>query len=130
MHRMARALLLLPLLIGCGIDGGSTLVRHGHCGSLDGVISLSWTLQGQVPSATSCQGIDHLSIDINDGTCGATISPVPCALDKWLYQNLPVGNTTVTIEALDRGGITVAGATQVVPLSSTIPDFPTPIDLR
>jgi hypothetical protein len=138
MRRMRRLLLLIPLLLlvgplyGCGVGGGTMLVRHGggNCGSFDGIISLAWTIHSAPATAMSCVAVDHLSIDVESGDCGATISPVPCALDKWIYANLPDGSVTATVTALDRNGATLASGYTVVNLTGTIPSSPAPLDLE
>jgi hypothetical protein len=131
MLRMGRLLLLIPVLYGCDFGGPtSMLVRHGDCGLIDGVLSLAWTIRGATPSAASCQGIDHLSVDIDNDLCGATISPVPCVLDKWRYDNMPEGSVNIAISALDRSGATVAAGYTVVDLGPAPPPSPAPINLQ
>ncbi len=126
-----RSLVLLGLFACGDVGGGSILTRHGQCDTaFGGVVLLSWTIRGAAPSAASCQGIDHLSIDIENGACAVTISPVPCALDKWRYDNLPEGSVTATVSAVGPTGATVASGATVVSLTATVPTSPAPINLQ
>jgi hypothetical protein len=127
--------LVVLFLAGCGAPGfGSPmLTRRGGsaCGeNPDGIVLLGWTIRGAAPTATSCQGIDHLSVDIDAGGCGATIAPVPCALDRWRYDNLPEGSVVATVSALDSNGRTVATGSAQLNLTASVPASPAAIDLK
>jgi hypothetical protein len=128
-----RAVAIL-FLTSCGAPGfgDPMLTRHGSaCGSTpDGVVLLGWTIRGAAPTSASCAGIDHLSVDIDGGGCGATIAPVPCALDRWRYDNLPVGSVVATVNALDSGGRVVASGSAQLNLTSAVPSSPAPINLQ
>ena len=127
--------LLCLLLAGCG---GSTTAfgdpmltrRGGGCGATEGIVLLGWTIRGAAPSSTSCQGIDHLSVDIDAGGCGATIAPVPCALDRWRYDHMPEGSIVATVNALSASGGIVASGSAQLNLTTAVPSSPAPIDLQ
>jgi hypothetical protein len=124
---------LLPiLLLGCGAPFGSShLTRHGTCGTpTDGIVSLAWTIRSAAPSTQSCSSIDHMSIQIENGSCGATIEPVPCALDRWRYDGMPEGPVDITVTALDRNNNVVASGSLSLQLSTAAPAAPSPLDLR
>jgi hypothetical protein len=125
--------LAILFLAGCGAPGfgDPMLTRRGSgCGTPDGIVLLGWTIRGATPSSASCNGIDHLSIDIDAGGCGATIAPVPCALDRWRYDNLPNGSIIATVNALDANGRVVASGSTQLNLGSSAPSSPAPVDLQ
>jgi hypothetical protein len=130
MHQMSR-LLLLGLLAGC--DSGNVLLarHHGSCSTLsDGVLSLAWTIRGAAPTATSCAGIDRLSVDVENTQCGVTIEPVPCALDHWRYDNLYEGPVTAVVSAIGTNGLTIASGSVDTQLTSVVPASPATLDLQ
>lgn len=125
-------LALALALAGCGDAPGYTLTHNGGGCSQpsDGILSLSWTLRGAAATATSCAGIDHLEVDMTAGNCGVTISPVPCALDKWRYDELPDGPATVTLTAVDGHGNAVESGSAQLTLGTTPPATPVPVALN
>jgi hypothetical protein len=59
-----------------------------------------------------------------------TIEPVPCALDRWRYDHLPQGRTTVNVSLFDRSGNPAGGGSVQVDLESEVPSSPTTLDLN
>jgi hypothetical protein len=129
-----RFLFLLTALIGCDFDpvgfGTPTITRRGSCDAHDGIVSLAWTIRGQTPTATSCQGIQKLVVSLDGANCGATITPVPCALDKRRYDHIVEGRVTVNISALDNAGNEVAHGETIVDLTRSVPSMPVALDVR
>jgi hypothetical protein len=129
-----RILFLVFGLIGCDFDptgfGSPTLTRHGSCDAHDGIVSLAWTINGAKPTAESCQGIQKLVVSLEGDACGASISPVPCAIDKWRYDHIVEGRVDVVISALDNAGRLVGEGSTVVNLTRSVPAMPAPIDIR
>ncbi len=125
MWRIRFAVVLLAL--GAG---SCTITPPSSEGCDTGVLYISWTIDGKPPSATSCAGIDHLTVTI-DGSCDkVSIAPVPCTLDKFEYDDLPSGSDTIEIVGVDSTGATnVVGSQSGVDLSSAAPPSPVPIPL-
>jgi hypothetical protein len=95
-------------------------------------LSLAWTVRGQTPSVSACQGIASLDLllapDQQPGTL--EISPIDCPLDRFRYERLPEGAATLELLAKDPGGAIVARGSARVTLTTLAPDAPTPLDLR
>jgi hypothetical protein len=108
---------------GCG--GSRT-----QCPS-NGIIWLSWTVAGQTVSATVCQPIDHMSLEIHASCGSVVIEPIPCIRGQgWEYDGVPEGNAVIALDALDARGIVLAEATATVNLTTVRPPMTTAMDLR
>src|SRR5579883_1415903 len=93
----------------------------------DGKLFIDWTLGGAPPSTASCARVDHLQLTLaySDGS-GVDIAPIPCTLTRFRYDNLPEGDATVEIDALDGSGCPVATGQAALHLAPTIPAAPSP----
>ncbi len=82
---------------------------------------------GAPPSTASCARVDHLQLTLaySDGS-GVDIAPIPCTLTRFRYDNLPEGDATVEIDALDGSGCPVATGQAALHLAPTIPAAPSP----
>jgi hypothetical protein len=56
--------------------------------------------------------------------CDVEISPVPCALTRFRYDQLPDGPGTVTLNAVDGHGRQVGSGTAQVYLTAAVPAAP------
>jgi hypothetical protein len=112
---------------GCGGGGGSS---PNHPSS-NGVLWLSWTINGAAVSDTTCKSIDHLFLTMNTEAGSLTIEPIPCLRGLgWEYDGLPEGNNVVILDAFNAAGtVTLEGAAQIA-VTSTKPAMPAPIDLQ
>jgi hypothetical protein len=102
------------LLVGASGCGGTS--PTGGCNA-QGILWLSWTVRGKAVSDNSCSGIDHLILEMRTSTCGTIeIEPIPCLRGLgWEYDNLPEGDNTVVIEAVDiHSHVLLQGSSDVV----------------
>jgi hypothetical protein len=120
------ALAALSLVIaGCGSGSG------GHSCATQGIAWLSWTIQGQPPSETSCRAIDHLSVEMHTPCGSVVIDPIPCLRGLgWEYDGLPEGTTTIVLDAFDARGNLTLQAINHATFSKTRDAMTTPFDLR
>jgi hypothetical protein len=125
LHRSALVALGL-VAAGCGNGGGG----HGSCVT-DGIVWLSWTVAGQLPSETSCSSIDHLAVELHT-SCGAVvIDPIPCIRGLgWEYDGLPEGGATVVLDAFDARGRPTLEAIGQTTIVNPRAAMTTPLDLR
>lgn len=108
---------------------------NGHAASQcdqSGVLFINWTFAGKPPSAATCAGVDHLTVDISpdDYRCnGLSISPVICDLTRFRYDNVPAGIAHVDLTSYDNNGVPMSqGSTPT--LLDTSPSQTVTIDLR
>lgn len=110
----------------------------GGCGagSLDnqneraGKILIAWTLNGVPASTDACNGVDHVDMTFQDSYGSLlTVSPIPCTLTRFRYENLPLGNAALRIRAYRGGGENCPLGEGIVRLrvSDTPPDAPSPV---
>ncbi len=124
------AVIALTLSFAACDQGGAMFpaCRTGNAG----IVEISWTVRGAAATAVSCNGIDHLELDISPQLCeGASIEPIPC-IDgaKWRYDGLPQGPAQLALIAIDTMGNPTLQGTTAVDLEAGVPSSPTPIDLR
>jgi hypothetical protein len=113
---------------GGASSGGPQPVRTEPClQAQDGILSLSWTVDGQAPTSSACAGIDHLELFLSTSGCDVEISPVPCTLDRFRYDQLPDGPAAVMLDAVDGNGRAVGSGTAQVDLTATVPAAPVPL---
>lgn len=110
---------------GCsgGGNGGG-----GGCPA-GGIVLLSWTVDGQPPTADQgCAGVASMYLEL-DGECtDVTIEPIPCINGpRWQYDQLPTGPTEVRLFALDADQNTLAAGSALVDLDTSVPSAPTAI---
>jgi len=113
--------------------GGATHgpVFNGCQAPSDGILLLRWTIRGAAPSAVTCAGVDHLVLSLDTPSCGgATIEPVPCALDKFRYDNLPRGPADIALAAVDAAGNLLSSGQTTANLSTSSSAPPATLDLR
>jgi hypothetical protein len=97
----------------------------------DGILLLRWTVRGAAPSAASCAGVDHLVVSVSTQACGgASIEPVPCALDKFRYDNFPRGAADVAVTAVDAHDATLLSGSTTADLEPNASAPPASLDLR
>lgn len=121
-----RPLCLVLLLAGCG--GSNT----GACPPKDGVLLLSWTVQGLSASEDEgCRGVDHLELSLTTVCEVVTIEPIPCTSGaRWRYDRLPTGPAEVQLDAFDTDHHLRARGWATVSLTSSVPAAPQSVDLR
>lgn len=122
-----RWLFALLLASSCGDTGSS---RSACTRRPDGVLVISWTVNGQDPGSEACGGVDHLVLTLVADSCQVRISPVPCNLDRLRYDRLPDGPGTVMLEALSASNCVVARGAAPVDLRTEPPSTPTPVAIR
>ena len=111
--------------LGCGGSGG------GSRPSTNGILWLSWTVEGAAVSDTTCKNIDHLFLTMDTSVGALTIEPIPCLRGLgWEYDGLIEGNNVVILDALDATGATTLEGVAEVQVTSTKPATPSPIDLQ
>lgn len=107
----ALALLAMLPLAGCfePADGGpcasdsdcpgAVCTRVGECSSQAYPLRVTWTVEGQPASATSCAAISELELSIIDPSSGTshTVRPVPCPTGSFFYDKLPPSYTDVQL---------------------------------
>jgi hypothetical protein len=114
---------------GCGTPGGDTGtgIIHAEGPSGAGLIFVAWTIAGQPPSAASCASIDHLTLSLAYRNAGeVSIEPIPCALDRFRYGNLPVGPATLEVQATDTRGCVIGDGVSQVQVTADQPATPDP----
>ena len=116
--------------VGCGSSGGGTGGNGSHPSS-SGVLWLSWTVNGQAVSDTSCKDVDHLVLTMNTPEGSVEIEPIPCLRGLgWEYDGLPEGNNVVILDAYNSGNeVTLEGVADV-PVTGTKPASPAPVALQ
>lgn len=145
--RLVRVVRVLGLLAaaslvgatGCMFDTGHGPGDPGSDPSADdaggttgkGRILIAWTIGGKPASADTCGGsptIDHLELRL-DTSWGdsVTIAPIPCALDRFRYDNLPSGDLAFRLSAVDKNRCELARARGSARVSETLPADPSPV---
>lgn len=119
---------LLPLALvaaGCGGGGAS----NSHPASA-GILWLSWTVQSQAVSDSTCKSIDHLVLTMDTPSGAIEIEPIPCLRGLgWEYDGLPEGYNVVILDAFDaQGALELEGVANVT-VDGTKPLMPAPVDL-
>src|SRR5689334_22268440 len=122
-RNLPRAALLLGLAhAACrpfgsgGTDDNSPAVVDDVPRRGDGRVFVAWTLGGAAPSEAACAGVDHLELRLDYGTGGedVRVAPIPCSLDRFRYDALPVGTATLTLRAVDANGCALAEGTAAI----------------
>jgi hypothetical protein len=129
-----RAVLLIASLVAIGCGPGSSgshqpiyTCIHGN----SGIILLDWTIKGQPPSTMSCSGLTKITLDLRTDDCGEVeIDPIPCTLDKFLYEELPEGGGEVILYGIASDGSVKASGMARVTLGTTQPAAPTPVSMN
>jgi len=133
MRRLHRFVTLVACAAGLGLAGGGgcggDVSRSDACTG-DASLFISWSF-GTEPLATACaaRGVDHLEVSV-ENSCVVTISPVPCALDRFRYDKQLAGGAVIGVVALDARGNLLASGRVATTLGPTIPSTPVPITLR
>jgi hypothetical protein len=103
---------------GCTSDTqcatGEVCARDSECLPAGDVyaVHVTWTLQGQTASATTCSSSPDLELDFTSTTAGWWgYAPVPCMEGKFSIDKLPTWYTTVQL-GLD--GNTASGTTGTI----------------
>jgi hypothetical protein len=133
MRRFAPLFLLLSstlALSGCLFDtgGGSYYDDPDPEPRGEGKIFISWTIGGQLPSPTSCTGIDHIRLQLetyNGAVVG--ISPIPCTLDRFRFDHMPEGAGVIRLIAVDAKKCEVARGRSSITITQTQPMTPSPV---
>ncbi len=92
-------------IYGCTKDAdcdAKVCARDGSCYLATNIraVHVTWTVHGDVASATSCAGSRYLQIRFSgSGAAGGSISyaPVPCANGKYTMDKLPIAYTQVEL---------------------------------
>ena len=127
MRGLGTLLPLALLAVGCGGGGGSS---NSHPTN-QGILWLSWTVQGQAVSDSTCKSIDHLVLTMDTPVGAVEIEPIPCLRGLgWEYDGLPEGFNVVILDAFDaQGTLTLEGVANVT-VDDTKPPMPAPVDLQ
>jgi hypothetical protein len=125
MRRGLAAVRLAVCLLAAGC--GSKVTPDGACGSSQGIVSLSWSIDGQAPGM-GCRDVVNLTLELDYGCGSILIEPVPCALDHVRYDHLPEGTATVSLTGSSASGrISGSGTVEV---TGAVPASPTVISLQ
>lgn len=97
-----------PISYGCSSDAecgtGNVCARDGEClaSSQVQIIHVSWTINGQPASTTSCASNPNLDITFfgnsADGSDQFGFAPVPCMEGKFTVDKMPKRYTQVSLE--------------------------------
>lgn len=99
MKRFSFALLLL--CGGCVLgDNGAPPTLSCDGDGREGIVSITWTINGAPPSAESCAGIARLQLRVTSSCNDGVISPVPCDLDKVRFDRQPYGDLLLELQAI------------------------------
>jgi hypothetical protein len=109
------------LAAGCGVKS-----MGGACGDSQGIVALSWSIDGQAPGM-GCRDVVNLTLELDYGCGSILIEPVPCALDRVRYDHLPEGTATVSLTGSSATG-RISGS-NTVEVSGAVPASPTVIQL-
>lgn len=92
-----------------------------------GRIFVAWSIDGRSPDPALCGNIDRLSLKLSfrDGT-RVKIEPIPCVLDRFRYDGMPLGNADLTLTGFDPRGCVLTEGAATVAISSTQPTTPAP----
>jgi hypothetical protein len=131
--RKSAALLVAALVAGCGSGTG-----HGGGGGfsacpagMNGILFIDWTVRGAAPGMTSCDGIVKLTLFLDNQLCGEVqIDPISCALDRFRYDQLPLGPAMVTLQGYDARDVLQIAGSGPVTLTAMLPAAPTTIALQ
>jgi hypothetical protein len=108
---------------GCGAGSYYPEQRSGK-------IVIAWTVNGLPASTDACAGVDHMDMTFQDSS-GAqlTVSPIPCTLTRFRYENLPLGNAALRIRAYRGSGDSCPLGEGIVRLrvTETPPETPSPV---
>jgi hypothetical protein len=112
------------LLLGCGASPPPALFK--------GVLWVSWTIEGQPASDTTCAGIDHLVITVESTpTQAVKIAPVVCTKGNgWQRDDVPEGSDDVIVDAVDATERTLLESVSMIGVTETAPATPTTVDLQ
>lgn len=128
MRDLATASLALGALglAGCfaPIDGGAchrdrdcpeaVCSNVGECASSTYRLRVAWTLRGATADQPgACTGIGELEIVVSDPSVGQdwSVRPVPCSIGSFLFDKMPAGYGSATVNAYGASGelLTSAG---------------------
>jgi hypothetical protein len=119
--------------VGCGsntraVGGG---IPQGYCPGGNGILLIDWTVHGSRPSMTSCSGIANLTLFLNNPLCGEVqIDPISCELDKFRYDELPLGQAEVTLQGVDATGVIKVSGSAPLTLTTDLPAKATTVALQ
>ena len=129
MNRWSLAAVAL-LAVGAGCFGDLASPSSGpppERSTGEGKILIRWTVAGKPASADACAGIDHLSLALVGVTAESRIEPIPCSLDRFRFDRLPEGQTSLRLRALDGKSCVLAEARALVDIGRTLPLEPSPV---
>jgi hypothetical protein len=133
MRHVAAILAVLGLGVaapGCGGSNGGSGGNGGN-GSNQGVLWVSWTVNGQAVSDATCASIDHLTLTMQTEAGDLEIEPIPCLRGLgWEYDGLPEGFNVVILDAFNAQGQNTLEGVADVTVSGTKPAMPAPITLQ
>jgi hypothetical protein len=124
MTKVALVVAFAILLGGCA----STPATLGY----QGVLRLSWTIDGQPVSDRACADVDHLVITVEASpSVGVAIAPVLCTRGTdWERDDVPEGFDTVVVDAVNRAGETTFESASMIGITGTRAAAPAMVDLR
>ncbi len=95
-----------------------------------GILLLDWTVHGRPAGTASCTGVAKLTLYLTSQLCGdVEIDPIPCALDRFRYDELPLGPAEVVLQGVDVHGALQVSGSAALDLTPTVPAKPTPVTL-
>ena len=113
-----RLALLLPLVLAacpanntqgiqsCNVDsdcGGDVCARDGECDAASDIrgVKVTWTINGQPASATTCATTPDFYLEFYDTTYGYNFgySPVPCMQGQFFIDKIPRRYTEVALSS-------------------------------
>jgi hypothetical protein len=98
---------------------------------MNGILLIDWTVRGAAPGMQSCSGISKLSLFLDFQLCGEVeIDPISCTLDKFRYDDMPVGQAQVTLQGFDKNGVLTIGGSALLNVTPTLPAKPTTVALE
>ena len=95
----------------------------------NGVLSIQWTIDGQAPSETTCQGIARMQLRVESSCNLGVISPIPCNLDKLRFDQQPKGDLQLTLEAIGTSEDLRASGSISFYARASVPNTPTLIEV-
>ncbi|HEY2743769.1 MAG TPA: hypothetical protein VGL86_04070 [Polyangia bacterium] len=113
---------------GCGGSNGS---GTGGNSAHEGVLWISWTVNGQAVSDTSCAAVDHLTLTMQTSAGDLEIEPIPCLRGLgWEYDGLPEGFDVVILDAFNLQNENTLEGVADVTVTGDKPATPAPLALQ